>query len=102
MQTITSITDILKGQVYISELTRDSIEIEIVVGDFMIEGEIELSGYEVPRDWDYNIPSYYEIVKQTIYPTTLFDEEGEEIELSKSDKDVINAWFQTIKLDVAL
>lgn len=102
MQTLTSVSDILKGQVFISEITPDTKEIEISVGDYMIAGEIELSGYEIPKDSECNIPAYYEVVKQTIYPTTLYDEAGDEIKLTRADSDVINAWFQQISLEIEL
>lgn len=102
MQTLTSLSNILKGQVFISEITPDTNEIEISIGDFMITGEIEFRGYVVPKDFECNVPASYEVTEQRIYPTTLLDEEGDEIELSKSDVDVINAWFQQIKLDVQI
>ncbi|AZA49787.1 hypothetical protein EG346_17075 [Chryseobacterium carnipullorum] len=102
MQTLTSLSNILSGHVFISEITPDTNEIEISIGDFMIAGEVEFNGYVIPKDYECNVPAEYVVLSQKIYPTTLFDEEGDEIELSKSDIDVINAWFQQIKLDVQI
>lgn len=102
MTSTTSILEILQGQLYLPTIYKGDKELEINVGDFQINGVLDITGYEVPEDFEFNIPASYEVVKQSFTALNLYDEEGEEIELSKSDVDVIDAWFQQIKLDVWL
>lgn len=103
MQTITSITDILKGQVYMPTIYKGDSALEITVGDFEITGTIEINGYDVAEEIENGLPASYEVISQSFTTLSIYDTEAcENVEFSKSDVDVINAWFQLVKLEIWL
>ena len=98
MQTLTSI---LSGPLYIGSINRNTREIEIEVSNYLLTGDIEMK-FEIDRaEPSIGImKDQYRAIEQTIYPETFLNEDGEEIQLSQCDKDLINAWFQQIELEI--
>jgi len=103
MTVLTSITDILKGQVYMPTIYKGDSTLEITVGDFEITGTLEIDGYDVAEEIENDLQAFYEVISQSFTTLSIYDTEAcENIEFSKSDADVINAWFQLIKLEIWL
>lgn len=103
MTTITSIADILKGQVYMPTIYKGDSTLEITVGDFEITGSIEIQGHDVAEEIENDLPASYEVISQSFTTLSIYDTEScENIEFSKSDSDVIDTWFQLIKLEIWL
>ena len=103
MPTLTSITDIIKGQVYMPTIYKGDSTLEITVGDFEITGTLEIDGYDVAEEIENGLPASYEVISQSFNTLSIYDTEAcENVMFSKSDADVINAWFQLIKLEICL
>lgn len=103
MATLTSITDILKGQVYMPTIYKGDSTLEITVGDFEITGSLEIDGYEVAEEIENGLPASYEVTSQSFNTLSIYDTETcENVEFSKIESDIISFWFTQINLDVCL
>ena len=96
-----NLSSILSGPLYIGSINRNTREIEIEVSDYLFRGDLEMKLSIEKAEPDVGIMrDSYRAVEQTFHPRECYNEEAEEIQLSKIDIDIINAWFQQIELEI--